>query len=172
MFPSQEVNDASSDASMSGIPCLLADAMSRVTTGDARQQTLCNACVSSRANPDRPSIKLSLTGCPQSLRDAEGHSLSLAYDDDAETEEAVVKEIVAMGSEGPTLTVAFLMAVCVQSSAAQRNAAELRRLLLLIAANAQSAIWVSRLRWLRNIVWTNLSFRVYECHRKGLVGYH
>ncbi|CAL8282666.1 unnamed protein product [Merluccius merluccius] len=134
----KEVNDATPETNMSGMPCLLANAKSTAAT-NTKQQTLCNACISTGANPNCPSIKLSLTGCPQSLRDAEGHSLTLTYD--AETEDIIVKEIVAMGNDGPTLTVAFLLSVCVQSSAAQRHTDDLRRLLLLIAANAQTAIW-------------------------------
>ncbi|CAL8304692.1 unnamed protein product [Lota lota] len=145
----EEVNDASPETNMAGVPCLLANAKSTASTAHPRQQALrttrSSTRCSTRAHPDCPSAKRSLTGCPQSLRDAEGHALTLTYDAESEEEEeVVVKEIVAMGNDGPALTTAFLMSVCVQSWATRRNTADLRRLLLLIAANAQSAVRVSQ----------------------------
>ena len=69
-----------------------------------------------------------------------------------ESEERIIKDIVAMGRSAapsceaidrPALTVAFLLCVCVQHSAAHHHTSDLRRLLLLIASEVQSAMWVS-----------------------------
>ena len=149
-FPPQDVTDAHQETHMPGMPCLLADA--QFTAGpapspapcpgpDPRQRTLCPRCLSARPRPARPGVRWSLTGCPAALRDAEGRGLTLTHGPGEEG--AVVMETVAMGTDGPPLTTAFLMSVCVQSAAARGDATDLRRLLLLVAANAQNAVWVS-----------------------------
>uniref|UniRef100_A0A8C2YWS6 Si:ch211-176g6.2 n=1 Tax=Cyclopterus lumpus TaxID=8103 RepID=A0A8C2YWS6_CYCLU len=60
-------------------------------------------------------------------------------------QERVVKEIVALGrtsvKDGPPLTFAFLLCLCVQYSSTCLHTSDLRRLLLLIASAVQSAMW-------------------------------
>ncbi|XP_076024045.1 ras-associating and dilute domain-containing protein-like [Genypterus blacodes] len=79
---------------------------------------------------------------PPSLRSPEGHSLSLSYR--AEDQGHIIKEIVAKGmgpEDGPPLGVAFLLCVCVQHAAVSLRRSDLRRLLLLMATEVQSAVW-------------------------------
>uniref|UniRef100_A0A8C7L456 Uncharacterized protein n=1 Tax=Oncorhynchus kisutch TaxID=8019 RepID=A0A8C7L456_ONCKI len=77
------------------------------------------------------------------LNNPEGRGLNLLYV--VEHEDAVVKEIVAMGSvhrDKPPLTVAFLLSVCVEHSATHLQTSDLRRLLLLIArSDSRSVPW-------------------------------
>ncbi|CAL8307187.1 unnamed protein product [Boreogadus saida] len=147
---SEDVTDAHQETHMPGMPSLLADAQSTAGPApspapcpgpdpDPGQRTLCPRCLSGRPRPARPGVRWSLTGCPAALRDAEGRGLTLTHGPGEE--EAVVMETVAMGTDGPPLTTAFLVSVCVQSAAARGDATDLRRLLLLVAANAQNAVW-------------------------------
>uniref|UniRef100_A0A3P9KLD4 Si:ch211-176g6.2 n=1 Tax=Oryzias latipes TaxID=8090 RepID=A0A3P9KLD4_ORYLA len=71
---------------------------------------------------------------------AEALSLSLNYE--AEDEERLVKKIVAMpgGGRAP-LSVSFLLSLCLHRSSSRLRASDLRRLLLLIASNCQTAVW-------------------------------
>ena len=47
------------------------------------------------------------------------------------------------GEGRPPLSVAFLLCVCLQYSAARLHTSDLRRLLLLTASQVQNAMWVS-----------------------------
>uniref|UniRef100_A0A8C2WFV4 Si:ch211-176g6.2 n=1 Tax=Cyclopterus lumpus TaxID=8103 RepID=A0A8C2WFV4_CYCLU len=79
------------------------------------------------------------------VKSPESHSTTLEYE--SEDQERVVKEIVALGrtsvKDGPPLTFAFLLCLCVQYSSTCLHTSDLRRLLLLIASAVQSAMWVS-----------------------------
>ncbi|XP_061160479.1 ras-associating and dilute domain-containing protein-like isoform X2 [Syngnathus typhle] len=84
--------------------------------------------------------------CPKRspfLKSPQGHYLTLNYR--ADDEHCIIKQIVAMGSthvkDGPSLSVAFLLCLCVQYSASYLRTSDLRRLLLLIASEIQSAVW-------------------------------
>lgn len=95
---------------------------------------LCNSCISNCTQ--------SLDVDPPFLKSPEGHSLTLSYE--AEDEDCIVKEIVAMVDvHRPPLTVSFLLSLCLQYSSACLQTSDLRRLLLLIASDVQSAMWVS-----------------------------
>uniref|UniRef100_UPI003AAFDD4D ras-associating and dilute domain-containing protein n=1 Tax=Centroberyx gerrardi TaxID=166262 RepID=UPI003AAFDD4D len=139
----KEVNDAAPDPSLSAVPWLLGHATSAATPSHPRDPILCNTCISTCADLQSPHSKPSLKRGAPFLKAPEGHSLTLNYE--VELEDRVVKEIVAIGSSGaketPPLTVAFLLCVCVQHSAAHLHTSDLRRLLLLIASGVQSAMW-------------------------------
>lgn len=55
-----------------------------------------------------------------------------------------MKKIVAMpgGGRAP-LSVSFLLSLCLHRSSSRLRGSDLRRLLLLIASNCQTAVWVS-----------------------------
>ncbi|XP_057682980.1 ras-associating and dilute domain-containing protein isoform X1 [Corythoichthys intestinalis] len=77
------------------------------------------------------------------LKSPEGHCLNLNYRVD--DEHFIIKQIIAKGSrfvqDGPSLSVSFLMCLCIQYSASYLRTSDLRRLLLLIASEIQSAVW-------------------------------
>lgn len=110
--------------------------------GETKTMSNSSACIAAdvdaQARRDR---------APLLLKSAEGHSLTLSYE--AEQERRLVEEIAAMGSGGaerrPPLTVAFLLCVCLQHSSTCLHTSDLRRLLLLIASEVQSAVWVSEM---------------------------
>ncbi|XP_077482760.1 ras-associating and dilute domain-containing protein isoform X2 [Stigmatopora argus] len=80
---------------------------------------------------------------PQFFKTPEGHCLNLNYRID--DEHSIIKQIVANGSsvvkDGPSLSIAFLMCLCIQYSASYLSTSDLRRLLLFIASEIQSAVW-------------------------------
>ncbi|XP_064806662.1 ras-interacting protein 1-like isoform X2 [Oncorhynchus masou masou] len=109
----------------------------QATTLATSEPALCNTCISASGTREIRSRRA--TAC---LNNPEGRGLNLLYV--VEHEEAVVKEIVAMGSvhrDKPPLTVAFLLSVCVEHSATYLQTSDLRRLLLLIASQVQNAMW-------------------------------
>ncbi|XP_054612941.1 ras-associating and dilute domain-containing protein isoform X2 [Dunckerocampus dactyliophorus] len=131
----KEVNHAGPDPSLSTVPWLLGYTTSAMT----KDGILCNTCIDLQG-PD--TIKC-LKRAPPFLKSHEGLCLTLNYQ--AEDEHCIVKKIVAMGSSGakdlPPLTVAFLLCMCVQYSASRLPKSDLRRLLLLIASEIESAVW-------------------------------
>ncbi|KAM4524470.1 ras-associating and dilute domain-containing protein isoform 1-T1 [Odontesthes bonariensis] len=134
----KDVNGVAPEPSLSAAPWILSDSPSAATGSQATDMILCNSCISTCT-----AFQSSNWRQPPFLKSPEGHSLTLNYD--AENEDCIVKEIVAMGGSGvtdrPTLTVSFLLAVCVQYSSACLHTSDLRRLLLLIASGVQSAMW-------------------------------
>lgn len=83
---------------------------------------------------------------PPFLTSPRGHILTLSYK--VEDEDHIVRQIFAMevsgnDTEGPPLTVSFLLSLCLQYASAYLHTSDLRRLLLLSASEVQSAMWVS-----------------------------
>ncbi|XP_024243667.2 ras-interacting protein 1-like isoform X2 [Oncorhynchus tshawytscha] len=131
----QKVKDPTSspDPKVTAAPGVLPQATTLATSEPA----LCNTCISASGTREIRSRRA--TAC---LNNPEGRGLNLLYV--VEHEDAVVKEIVAMGSvhrDKPPLTVAFLLSVCVEHSATHLQTSDLRRLLLLIASQVQNAMW-------------------------------
>ncbi|KAA8581115.1 hypothetical protein FQN60_002696 [Etheostoma spectabile] len=137
--PKMEVNNAAPEPSITAVPWMLGN----TTTSHPGETILCNGCMAHPSDLQISSSKQSLNrGLPFS-KSPECNSLTLEYD--IEDEDRVVKEIIAMGmtsgKEGPPLTVAFLLCLCVQYSSTCLHTSDLRRLLLLIASEVQSAMW-------------------------------
>ncbi|XP_026206415.1 ras-associating and dilute domain-containing protein-like [Anabas testudineus] len=113
------------------------------TTSHTREISLYNTCISTCTDFQSLSNKQAQSRTPPLLKSPEGHSLTLNYE--AEDEDCIVEEIVAMGSSShkdkPPLTVAFLLCICIQYSSTCLHTSDLRRLLLLIASGVQSAMW-------------------------------
>eukprot|EP00063_Salmo_salar_P060219 XP_014035054.1 PREDICTED: ras-interacting protein 1-like isoform X1 [Salmo salar] len=135
----QKVKDPTSspDPTVTAAPGVLPQATTLATSEPA----LCNTCISARreSSGTREIRSRRATAC---LKNPEGRDLNLLYV--VEHEDAVVKEIIAMGSvhrDKPPLTVAFLLSVCVEHSATHLQTSDLRRLLLLIASQVQNAMW-------------------------------
>nr|XP_057918481.1 ras-associating and dilute domain-containing protein isoform X2 [Doryrhamphus excisus] len=126
----QEVNHAGSDPSFFGC----------ATSAMTKDGILCNTCIGLLRDPDTANC---LKTAPQFLKSHEGLCLTLNYR--VEDEFCIVKKIVAMGGRGaedvPPLTVAFLLSMCIQYSASRLPTSDLRRLLLLIASEIESAVW-------------------------------
>ncbi|XP_038160250.1 ras-associating and dilute domain-containing protein isoform X1 [Cyprinodon tularosa] len=81
---------------------------------------------------------------PPFLTSPRGHILTLSYK--VEDEDHIVRQIFAMevsgnDTEGPPLTVSFLLSLCLQYASAYLHTSDLRRLLLLSASEVQSAMW-------------------------------
>uniref|UniRef100_A0A9J7Z486 Si:ch211-176g6.2 n=1 Tax=Cyprinus carpio carpio TaxID=630221 RepID=A0A9J7Z486_CYPCA len=94
----------------------------------SRRPPLCKSCVRARA-------------C---FRDVDGAELLLPYD--VEHESRVLKEIFSVVERDPAahkLTAAFLLCLCLQQSAAHFSMPALRRLLLQMANELQTIVWVS-----------------------------
>ncbi|XP_061612338.1 ras-associating and dilute domain-containing protein isoform X2 [Phyllopteryx taeniolatus] len=128
----KEVTGTAPEPGSSTPPSLFGRPTSAPTTTRARDVILRNT--TSRKCPKR---------APPSLKSPEGHRLSLNHR--AEDEHRIVKQIVAIGSgdaeDGPSLSVAFLLCLCVQYSASYSRPSDLRRLLLHLAGEIQSAVW-------------------------------
>ena len=142
----QDVNGVAPEPSLTAAPWILSDSPSAATGSQATDMILCNSCISTCTAFQSSNWRQPPNRAPPFLKSAEGHSLTLNYD--AENEDCIVKEIVAMGgssgvTDRPPLTVSFLLGVCVQYSSACLHTSDLRRLLLLIASGVQSAMWVS-----------------------------
>ncbi|KAL2077999.1 hypothetical protein ACEWY4_025684 [Coilia grayii] len=104
-------------------------------------EPLCSACISSTVVASwRPGDTTS--SLPHCLRGVEGEELCLVYD--LGQEERVLEEIFSVAGQGgdkPKLTVALLLCLCLQRSAAQFSTASLRKLLLGIASEVQTTVW-------------------------------
>lgn len=100
-------------------------------------------CVTACADPQGSSSMPCLNRRLPLLQSPSGHSLTLQYE--RKHEECIIRKIITMGSSkgSPPKTVAFLLCLCVQYSSTCLQLSDLRRLLLLIAAGVQSAVWVS-----------------------------
>ncbi|XP_061764761.1 ras-associating and dilute domain-containing protein isoform X1 [Nerophis ophidion] len=135
----KEVDSAAIDPSASSVPWLLGYATSAATTSQTKDGILCDTCIDLQGHDMLNSLKRA----PPSLKSAEGLFLTLNYQ--AEDEHCIVKKIIAMGSSGvkdrPPLTVAFLLCMCIQYSSTRLPTSDLRRLLLLIASEIESAVW-------------------------------
>ncbi|XP_047466021.1 ras-associating and dilute domain-containing protein-like isoform X2 [Mugil cephalus] len=129
------------ESSLSAAPVTLDRITSATARGLPREIILCNTCISACTDLQSSDCREPLTGGPPFLKTTEGHCLTLAYE--ADDEDRVVKEIVAMGcgNDRPPLTVSFLLCLCVQYSSACLHTSNLRRLLLLIADGVQGAMW-------------------------------
>uniref|UniRef100_A0A3Q3KQR6 Ras-associating and dilute domain-containing protein-like n=1 Tax=Mastacembelus armatus TaxID=205130 RepID=A0A3Q3KQR6_9TELE len=137
----KEVHSASPEPSLSAVPWMLNHTTSATPLSQTREMGLCNTCISACTDHHSCSSKWSLSRGPPFLKSPEGQSLILSYE--TEDEDCIVEEIVDMGSrkDGPPLTVAFLLCVCIQYSSTCLHTSDLRRLLLLIASGVQSAMW-------------------------------
>ncbi|XP_056152734.1 ras-associating and dilute domain-containing protein [Lampris incognitus] len=137
----KEANYVTPEPSSSPVPLLLRRDSSATATANSAKPMLCNTCISTYTVPQNPRNHQSLKQDAPFLRDPGGRSLMINYD--ARLEDRIVAEIIAMGSVkgSPALTVAFLLCVRVQYSAAHLSTSDLRRLLLLIAAGVQTAMW-------------------------------
>ncbi|XP_019902278.2 ras-associating and dilute domain-containing protein [Esox lucius] len=112
----------------------------RVTTTPTGEPALCNTCISARGESEETK-EIGSTRAP-CLIDPEGRDLTQFYE--LVHEDAVVKEIIAIGSvrgRGPVLTIAFLLCVCLEHYATHLQTSDLRRLLLLIASEVQNDMW-------------------------------
>ncbi|XP_069012314.1 ras-associating and dilute domain-containing protein [Embiotoca jacksoni] len=130
----KEVNGAAVESSFPAAPWTLRHS----TSNHTGETILCSTCISTCEQRRSRGLPF--------LKSPDGHSLTLDYQ--AEDEDRVVKEILAMGSSSgssaddqPPLTVSFLLCLCVQYSSARLHTSDLRRLLLLIASGVQSAMW-------------------------------
>ncbi|XP_019740457.1 ras-associating and dilute domain-containing protein-like isoform X3 [Hippocampus comes] len=119
---------------LSTLPWLFGNTTSAHKTSQTRDAIFCNTCTVT---------KKCLKRAPPFLKSPEGHCLSLNYQ--ADNEHSVIQQIIALGSsdvqEGPSLSIAFLLCLCTQYSASYLRTSDLRRLLLLIASEIQSAVW-------------------------------
>ena len=144
----QDVNSATPDRSLATAPWL-----SSCASTPPPAELLCSTCSSSAPSPGPQGPQHPQTPrhaqttprrAPPYLKDPWGQYLTLHYS--TQHEERVVAEIVAMagaGEERPSLSVAFLLCLCLQYSAARLHTSDLRRLLLLTASQVQNAMWVS-----------------------------
>ena len=110
--------------------------------GSPLAEPLCNSCVSSGTTTSRRlGNRLHLLPC---LMGAEDQELSLVYD--PEQEESILREIfttvAAQRGGEPKLTAALLLCLCLQRSAVHFSTATLRKLLLRIASEVQTTVWV------------------------------
>ncbi|KAM6951489.1 ras-associating and dilute domain-containing protein [Aplochiton taeniatus] len=136
----KELNGANPEPALTPSPWLLAPV---TETPPNSELMFCNACILSGTDLPISNGQFGPGGATPFFKDTEGRDLTLHYD--VELEGRIVKEIVAMPGVGsqdkPPLTVAFLLSVCIQYSAAHLHTSELRRLMLLIASEVQNAMW-------------------------------
>ncbi|XP_061561762.1 ras-associating and dilute domain-containing protein isoform X3 [Phycodurus eques] len=135
----QEVTGSAPEPGSSTPPSLFGRPTSAPTTTRTRDAMLRDT----RGDPPSPTSRKCPKRAPPSLKSPEGHRLSLNHR--AEDEHRIVKQIVAIGSgdaeDGPSPSVAFLLCLCVQYSASYLRPSDLRRLLLHLASEIQSAVW-------------------------------
>ncbi|XP_037546653.1 ras-associating and dilute domain-containing protein-like [Nematolebias whitei] len=109
-------------------------------TSHTKETILCSSCISNCTNHQSSDCEQPPNRTALFLNSPGDHSRILDYQ--AEDEDRIVREIVAMGGvDRPPLTVSFLLSMCVQYSAACLQTSDLRRLLLMIASGVQSAMW-------------------------------
>lgn len=141
----QEPSSSGSEPYLSAaVPWTLSHSSFTPAANPTKETILCSSCISNTyhqsSDCEQPPNKTSLF-----LKSPGGHSRTLNYQ--AEDEEQIVREIVAMGGvDKPPLTVSFLLSMCLQYSAECLQTSDLRRLLLMIASGVQSAMWVSSYR--------------------------
>ncbi|XP_029953345.1 ras-associating and dilute domain-containing protein-like [Salarias fasciatus] len=141
----KEVSDVPPEPGLSSAPWMLHNNHHPSAASRSGETLVCSTCMSTCTDLQSSDCRRRPGGCaPPFLSSPEGGSLTLNYE--AEHEDRIVKEIVAMGRAGsildrPPLTVSFLLCMCVQYSAACLQASDLRRLLLLISSDVQSAVW-------------------------------
>lgn len=135
----KEVDSAVPEPSLSAVPWMMHHNILTSKTSHSTDKILCSTCISPCTDQEPLG-----RGFPF-LQSPKGHSLTLNYD--PEDEDAIVREIIAMGSsrvkDRPMLTAAFLLCMCVQYSSSCLHTSDLRRLLLLTASGIQRAMWVS-----------------------------
>ncbi|XP_061561761.1 ras-associating and dilute domain-containing protein isoform X2 [Phycodurus eques] len=135
----KEVTGSAPEPGSSTPPSLFGRPTSAPTTTRTRDAMLRDT----RGDPPSPTSRKCPKRAPPSLKSPEGHRLSLNHR--AEDEHRIVKQIVAIGSgdaeDGPSPSVAFLLCLCVQYSASYLRPSDLRRLLLHLASEIQSAVW-------------------------------
>lgn len=133
----KEEDNAAPEPGVAAVPWTMSHA---TTTSHTKKTVFCDTCISTSAGPQSP-----LNRRRSFLKSPESHSPTLEYE--SEDQERIVEEIVALGRtgvrDGPPLTFAFLLCLCVQYSSTCLHTSDLRRLLLLIASAVQSAMWVS-----------------------------
>ncbi|XP_054455276.1 ras-associating and dilute domain-containing protein [Anoplopoma fimbria] len=134
----KEEDNAAPEPSMTAVPWILGHTSSPITTSHTREIILCDTCITTSADLQSPQDRRL-----PFLKSSEQHNPTLEYE--GGDEERIIKEIVAMGRtsvrDGPPLTVAFLLCLCMQYSSTSLHTSDLRRLLLLIASGVQSAVW-------------------------------
>ncbi|XP_068161220.1 ras-associating and dilute domain-containing protein-like isoform X2 [Antennarius striatus] len=134
----EQVGNVTPEPTMTGVSWMLSPTFTFTPTNHPEERVLCNACITSCTDSSNKSLK----GLPF-LKSLGGHNLTLKYE--AENEDHIVREIIAMGQDSlkhrPPMTVAFLLCLCVQYSSSCLHTSDLRRLLLLIASGVQSTMW-------------------------------
>ncbi|XP_077407379.1 ras-associating and dilute domain-containing protein isoform X2 [Vanacampus margaritifer] len=134
----KEVN-STAEPNVSTLSWLFPYAPSVHNTSQTRDVILCKTC---RDLPS-PATKKRQKISPPFLKSPQGHCLSLNYQTD--DEHCIIKQIVAIGGsgikDGSSSSIAFLLCLCIQYSASYFRTSDLRRLLLLIASEVQSAVW-------------------------------
>uniref|UniRef100_A0A3Q2XR78 Ras-associating and dilute domain-containing protein-like n=1 Tax=Hippocampus comes TaxID=109280 RepID=A0A3Q2XR78_HIPCM len=134
LFKDPLITCTAPEPKLSTLPWLFGNTTSAHKTSQTRDAIFCNTCTVT---------KKCLKRAPPFLKSPEGHCLSLNYQ--ADNEHSVIQQIIALGSsdvqEGPSLSIAFLLCLCTQYSASYLRTSDLRRLLLLIASEIQSAVW-------------------------------
>ncbi|XP_061665751.1 ras-associating and dilute domain-containing protein [Syngnathoides biaculeatus] len=135
----KEVNNTTPEPSLSTLPWSFGCSTSSPKTHHRRDVKLCNTC----SDLPSPTTQNCLKRAPPSLKSPEGHCLSLNHR--ADDEHYIIKQIVATGrsdvKDGPSLSISFLLCLCIQYSASYFRPSDLRHLLLLIASEIQSTVW-------------------------------
>lgn len=128
---------------MTAVPWLLAHTTSAHTKSHPGEMMLCSTCITTCADLQGSRNSLSDKTVPPLLKSPASRSQTLKYE--PTDEDRVIKRIVATGgsSDKPPMAVAFLLGLCLQYSSTCLHMSDVRRLLLLVASEVQSAVWVS-----------------------------
>ncbi|XP_068434289.1 ras-associating and dilute domain-containing protein-like [Clinocottus analis] len=111
-------------------------------SSDAAASSSCSSCGSSSSSSDAAAKRLWRKPPPPCWRGPDGAEAAVSYE--PEQEERVLQEVLDMadpGGDGPKLTPAFLLSLCIRRSASASELTPFRRLLLRIAAQIQLVMW-------------------------------
>lgn len=122
---------------------MLSPSNSAFRTSQPAEIILCSTCTTACTDLQGLSGKRSQNRGLLLLKSPVDRGVTLKYE--RKDEDCIVKKIIVMGSSNgsPPMTVAFLLCLCVQYSSICLHTSDLRRLLLLLACEVQSAVWVS-----------------------------
>lgn len=136
-------NSVAPEPGMIAVPWLLAHTTSAHTKSHPGEMMLCSTCITTCADLQGSRNNLSDITVPPLLKSPASRSQTLKYE--PTDEDRVIKRIVATGgsSDKPPMAVAFLLGLCLQYSSTCLHMSDVRRLLLLVASEVQSAVWVS-----------------------------